>query len=521
MTSLPDSSTSSYLPLALIAIASAVVFLVAWPHIVFLVSDWTAREEYSHGMLIPVLSAYLIYQRRDALAGPRRGVWMAVCLFLAGLLVVFVGSVSTTPAISQYGLVLAIIGVFYLVFGTGSWKQTMVPLALLFFMVPLPHFLHQALSAKLQLFSSELGVFFVSLFGISVYLEGNVIDLGTYKLQVLEACDGLRYLFPLLSLSFIFAYLYRAPLWARVTLFLSAVPITVLMNSVRIGMIGVMVEHWGTAMAEGFLHDFQGWSIFLVSVVILLLEAKVLARLCGDHRPLIELFGMDVPDSEKVDSIAVAPSMAAAVVALGAALLVFTGLSAVEAREPPPGLSRQDFLDFPLSFSNGWRGQRRTLERIYIDELKLDDYLVADYQSSASDWANLYVAYYDDQSGGRSVHSPRTCLPGGGWEMQSFQVIELADSRGRRHPVNRVVIGKGFQKQLVYYWFEQRGRVLANEYAVKWYLLRDSIVQGRTDGALVRLISPISVGSDGEAEERALAEMYRNVRGTLPEFLPG
>ena len=91
---------------------------------------------------------------------------------------------------------------------------------------------------------------FIRLFGVPVYLTGNVIDLGNYKLQVVEACSGLRYLYPLLSLGFLAAYLFQAPIWQRTLVFLSAIPITIVMNSFRIGMVGLLVERWGTAQAE-------------------------------------------------------------------------------------------------------------------------------------------------------------------------------------------------------------------------------------------------------------------------------
>ena len=96
-----------------------------------------------------------------------------------------------------------------------------------------------------------------------VFLEGNVIDLGVYKLQVAEACSGLRYLFPIMSFSYVFAVLYRGPVWHKIVLLLSAVPIAVLMNSFRIGVIGVLVDRYGIGQAEGFLHFFEGWIIFL------------------------------------------------------------------------------------------------------------------------------------------------------------------------------------------------------------------------------------------------------------------
>src|ERR1039457_5061617 len=139
-------------------------------------------------------------------------------------------------------------------------------------MVPLPEFLYQNVSAELQLLSSEIGVWFIRLFGISVYLEGNVIDLGAYRLQVAEACSGLRYLFPLMIIGFLVAYFFKTAFWKRALLFLSSIPITILMNSLRIGAIWLMVEHWGESMEEVSVHEFQGWVVFMASGALLVLE---------------------------------------------------------------------------------------------------------------------------------------------------------------------------------------------------------------------------------------------------------
>src|SRR6202035_4926761 len=163
--------------------------------------------------------------------------------------------------------------------GWSAFRLIAIPLLILLFMIPLPQFILANLSTKLQLLSSQIGVDVMRLFNVSVFVEGNVIDLGGYKLQVAEACSGLRYLFPLMTLGFLMAYFYKGALWKRMVLFLSSIPLTVVMNSLRIGTIGVMVEHWGIAMAEGFLHEFQGWAVFMASAGLMLGEIALLTRI--------------------------------------------------------------------------------------------------------------------------------------------------------------------------------------------------------------------------------------------------
>jgi len=129
--------------------------------------------------------------------------------------------------------------------------------------------------------------------------------------------------------------------------------------------------------------------------------------------------------------------------------------------------------------------------------------LLANYRNEQGTVINFYVAYYQSQRKGVSPHSPRVCIPGGGWEIAEFDRIEA-----NNQPVNRVLIKKGNQRQLVYYWFQGHGRVIANEYTNKWYLFIDSILKNRTDGALVRLVTNVAPHEDiGVADAKILAFM--------------
>src|SRR6185437_5802936 len=119
--------------------------------------------------------------------------------------------------------------------------------------------------------------------------------------------------------------------------------------------------------------------------------------------------------------------------------------------------------------------------------LALDDYVLSDYSNSDGKVVNLYAAYYVSQRTGESPHSPLVCIPGNGWAITAFE----RTNDGAGHPINRAIIERSGAKQLVYYWYEERGRKIASEYWSKWYLLRDAITMNRSDGALVRLTTPI------------------------------
>src|SRR3569833_1390101 len=258
-----------------------VVVLLPWAGLPPPAPPRPAPAEPSHGLLIPLVAFYLLWQNRLALQRlDFRGSWLGVAVVLAGLALFLLGELSTLYILVQYSLLVVLAGLILAFGGLAGLRATWVPLVVLLLMIPLPNILYQGLSAELQLISSKLGVALIRAAGVSGYLEGNVIDLGAMKLQVAEACSGLRYLFPLLTVSFILAYVYRAPIWVRIVVFLSALPITILMNSIRIGVIGLLVERWGPAMAEGFMHDFEGWVVFMLSVALMLTEIWLIACVC-------------------------------------------------------------------------------------------------------------------------------------------------------------------------------------------------------------------------------------------------
>ena len=256
---------------ALLAIAAVLVSLVAFgPALLELVHRWNSQEEYSHGFLIPVVTAWLLWSRRDALwASIGQPSLVGPALIVLAIAMHIVGVLGAIWILSQVGFVVVLIGIVLAIGGYSLLRVAFIPIAYLLFAIPLPYFIDAVLTLKLQLISSELGVFFIRLFQIPVYLDGNIIDMGVYKLQVVEACSGLRYLYPLLSLSFLAAYLFQGPLWQRTVVFLSSIPIAIGMNGFRIGLVGFLVDRWGTAMAEGALHFFEGWVIFLACSALL------------------------------------------------------------------------------------------------------------------------------------------------------------------------------------------------------------------------------------------------------------
>lgn len=507
---------------ALLIVAALPVY---WIGLVSLGKAWMTPE-YSHGPLIPLISLYLFLRELrsapsvDPTARVRHGPGIALIAF--SLAFGIFGNMIRIPDVVTYALILWVGGVVLVVMGWDRGRMHQLPVLHLIFMLPLPQFVFWQMTIFLQLISSQVGVWFIELMGIPVFLEGNVIDLGIYKLQVAEACSGLRYLFPILSFSYLFGILYRGPFWHKALLFLMAAPLTVLMNSFRIGMIGVMVNSYGIEQAEGFLHFFEGWVIFGACIGILFLFAIGLQRLTPNPKTLTETIDLDFEgfggQFAKLGGLTPARGVILATALTVAVSVVFV---ATPSRQIEP-VTRETFSQFPRALGN-WTGSMQTLEPDIERVLNASDYINATYYApDETELVNFFSAWYEKQTEGSSIHSPEVCLPVGGWEIFSLKkhAVNMPDTIYGTFDVNRAVIQKGLSKQLVYYWFEQRGKRMTNDYSAKVSVVFDSLTMGRSDGALVRFVTPINPGeTEAEAEARLLRVMSLSLQ-KLPRFIP-
>lgn len=487
-----------------------------WDGLAEAVLRWELQQEYSHGYLIPLVSLFILWEKRFEIIADYRGFsWWGLPIIVVALLVLLVGEISALYMLIHYSFILLLFGLSLALLGSAT-RHTWVPILLLGFAVPLPYFIEVILTAKLQLISSQLGVEIIRLCRIPVFLSGNIIDLGNYKLQVVEACSGLRYLFPLMSLGFIGAYLYQAAAWKRVVLFISTVPITIIMNSFRIAVTGILVDNWGTEMAEGFLHDFEGWLIFMACGFLLLLEILLMESLTSKRRILeafavpVQITAQELADLKPTNLKLSMPLL----ITIPLLLITLVGLSSIKGREESIILNNTALIGYPTQLGE-WSGVHDSIDDLVAEKLGFTDYVMLNYQNTEHQPINFYVAYYASQRKGMSPHSPKVCIPGGGWEIADFRRTTVDQM-----PVNRALIRKGTQDQIVYYWFEERGIPVANEYLKKWKLFKDALFLNRTDGSLVRVTTPVlSNESMAEADKRAQS-FIRISRDQLSQLLP-
>ena len=495
--------------------------------------DWL-REDYNYCYLIPFVLVYLIWEKKKQwLKEASMPSWIGLPVLMSGILLFWLGDLAGEYFSLYISSWLVIVGLLWLHVG---WKKIRImtfPIFVSLFLFPLPDIINTKLTFNLKLISSEIGIKMIHFLGMSAYREGNIIDLGFTQLQVVDACSGLRYLIPLFLMGILMAYFYRAALWKRLIIVFSTIPLSIITNSLRIALTAILYPFLGPAAAEGFFHDFSGWAIFMVSLAVLLSEIWVLRKIMprpgeGFMKKKGTDNGRDKFDSENLEkhdsavetknarSFFTQPQFVVAVAILTATLAIY---SIVDFREKIP-ISRP-ISQFPLVVG-GWEGKRQFLDQKSIDALQFSDYVSIDYSKQGNSPVNLYVAYYESQHKGRSIHSPETCLPGSGWifNQSGKRTIPLSGKNSSSITVMRAIMEKSGNRQLVYFWFNQRGRILTNAYQMKIYNFWDALIKKRTDGALIRVISPVASSENIEDADKRLQSFIREIIPLLNEYIP-
>lgn len=244
------------------------------------VGDLWSDPNYSHGVLVPFVSAWLVYERRAQLAELVPTPTASAFVLIFGSLALFAaGLLAAELFVTRLSLLLLVTSLIIFILGFDYARALVLPLGFLLFMVPLPQLVFNAIAFPLQLLASHLAITVLQTVGVPALREGNVILLPNGALEVVEACSGLRSMISLAATSVVLAVLsLRSTPW-RLLLIASSVPIAVVANGARIGGTGTLAYHYGTNVAQGFFHAFSGWLVFATAVVGLLLETVLLRRL--------------------------------------------------------------------------------------------------------------------------------------------------------------------------------------------------------------------------------------------------
>lgn len=279
-TARPPASGPKPPPLWQIAFLAALLLWLYFPTLTHLVGQWWSDPNFSHGFFVPLFSAFVIWQERSRLASLNLKPSMWGLFFLVfGLCVLMLGQLGAELFLSRLSLLIVLAGLLVLFLGWGFFRALLFPWAFLLLMIPVPAIVFNQITFPLQLLASKVASTTLPWMGVPVLQEGNVIILPAMALEVAEACSGIRSLMSLATLAIIYGYLMDRRIAVRVLLALSSIPIAVAANSLRVVGTGLLVQYWDPDKAQGFFHEFQGWLMFVASLIMLFVLHRILQAL--------------------------------------------------------------------------------------------------------------------------------------------------------------------------------------------------------------------------------------------------
>jgi len=239
------------------------------PILAALVKNWNDDADMGHGFFVPIIAAYIAWLKRDEIANlPVRPNWWGLAIVIYGAFQMYIATLGAELFLARTSFVISIIGMVLLLGGTQYLRVFAFPLFLLFFMVPIPAIIYNRITFPLQIYASEAADSVLGLLGYAVLREGNILELPSQRLSVVEACSGIRSLLSLSFLALVYGYFFEKKTWVRVALFLSTIPIAMIANAARVTLTGILSEI-KPELAEGFFHEFSGWVIFMIALAIM------------------------------------------------------------------------------------------------------------------------------------------------------------------------------------------------------------------------------------------------------------
>jgi EpsI family protein len=471
------------------ALIVALGLALAWVYggvVAGLAAQWRHDENYSHGFLVVPFAAYVAWTRRDALRrAPSSSTLGGLALLAISPLILTAGKLGAELFLTRLSLIGVLAGSIAFIWGRAHLRVLAFPVACLLFAVPLPAIIFNELTFPLQLIASTIGESVIQAVGIPVLREGNVLQLANRTLEVAEACSGIRSLSSLMMFAVVLGHFSQQRVAARVLLALSGHSRCDCGERDASGGNGHRVGVDQPCRRRRLSPHVLGHGNVRDRVARIDGGAARRRQGCGTHQPTVLC-------REQIVIV-----RAALVIAMLTVTRLYTASADREVRVP-----RQRLAAMPLQIGP-WDGRDAPpFADDVLKQLGADEYVNRNYVSHAGVPVALYVGYYASQRQGDAIHSPRNCLPGAGWQPIETGMFRMhADERDVA--VNRAVVQKGLDREVVLYWYQGRGRIIADEYANKFWLMLDAARLHRTDGGLVRLISPVSTDTVRATEDAA------------------
>ncbi len=260
--------------------ALAAFLLVYLPIIYELIKEWYSDPNYSHGFLIPVISAYLIWRKRQELIDIQKSIsGSGLILIIVGIILFILGNAGAEYFTVRFSMIVVLFGLVLYYLGTNLIRRVWFEILFLLFMIPVPYVIYFSAAFPMQLMASKVSVFLLNGLGMPVIRQGNIIHLANQSLEVAEACSGLRSLISLLALGAIYSYLSQRQLIGKILLFLSTIPIAVVGNIFRVFLTSIIVYSFEADITSEPIHSLMGASVFVISFILLFICGAIIGRI--------------------------------------------------------------------------------------------------------------------------------------------------------------------------------------------------------------------------------------------------
>ncbi len=504
------------------SVLMALFICAYWIPLKGIVNVWMTNGDYSYGFIIPVISLYLFWDMRSRFKKlDIKSCWPVLPALFVFVLLSIYGILGSSGNVSRPLIPVMIIFLAWFCFGTRLVRRFILPLGFLFFMIPLPAVLDRTFGVFLKSISSNLGGKLIRLFGMSVNVSGNVIDLGVTKLQVVDACSGLRFVFPLLALGIVYAYFFERVRWKQVFCVASTIPIAILINVIRIGVTGILVNAYGPEMAEGFFHDFSGWLIFMAAFGFLFLEGRLL-RLFPPLQAFDKLENKGNSIDRQTDSIqANKKAHGNGAFFVSVAMLMTIAILSWNTKALPAIKIKGGIKSFPLEFAD-WNGMSQQVDPRIVERSGAEESFLGLYKNIRGDEVSLYIGYRSTAflENENFFHSPTVCLPSSGWKILAFAPhnIQGIPFFGNIE-VSEMVVEDMDLKELVYFWFQTKNKVSYDKNINRLQLALHAIKHDNTHDLFIRPITPIGKDENVEDAEKRMDQFVKDMMGVLIKFL--
>lgn len=484
-----------------------------------LVHVWWENEDYSYGFLIPIAAAYLLWEKRKTFAEiPIRTSWRLLPILVLFILISLYGILGSSGYVSMASIPVLIILFTGFCFGIESVKKLALPLGFLFLMVPVPPVIEGMIGVYLKAVSSRMGGAFIGFFDIPVHVSGNIIDLGVTQLQVVDACSGMRYIFPLLALGILYAYFFERVVWKRLFCVLVTIPLGILFNALRIGITGILTNLFGPKVSEGFFHDFSGWVIFLFAFVVLFLISRLLAlfslKTVGNK-------DATVPEPGHAAASTVEEKKTTGAFLCSVALLSCVAVISLSTSTLPAVSIKGGIKGFPLVIEE-WKGRQEIVGPAIVRESGAEEAFNGYFIDGAGSALSLYIGYRSTAflSNDNFFHSPTVCLPSSGWMEQGVKRKIIANvPHFNKLEVTEMVIEKDGIMQLVYFWFQTKDEATYDKNVNRFHLSLHAIRRDNTYDLFIRPVTSVKSLEGIEGAEKRLDGFVREMMPVLLRFL--